>query len=160
MLNVKHFRDLIIVPTLKMVGLESPSATVLLLGTAIQESTLTHLTQLDGDDDPYDDAVGLYQMEVKTHDDIWENYLNYRPQLADAVQGLTAFPPTAREMVGNLWYATAMCRVHYRRVPEALPDPGDIEGMADYWKAHYNTFEGAGTGEEFIENWNEATFGM
>ncbi len=46
-----------------------------------------------------------------------------------------------------------MARVHYLRVPEPLPAPGDIEGLARYWKAHFNTPAGAGTPAGFVANW-------
>lgn len=54
----------------------------------------------------------------------------------------------------NLIYATAMCRVHYRRVPEPLPPAGDLEAQAAYWKAHYNTAAAAdaGTVARFVED--------
>lgn len=157
MLNVVHFRDLIIRPTLKHLGLESEAAVELLLGTAIQESSLTYLTQLGSGP-----AKGLFQMEPATHDDIWSNYLAYREELGVKVAKTCNRHRLgqADEMVGNLWYATAMARVHYLRVPHPLPAPGDVDAMAAYWKSFYNTHEGAGTEEEYIENWNEATFGL
>lgn len=161
MINVKQFRDMVISNTLAILpGCQGTAATNLLLGTAIQESRLTYLAQLDGDSDNYDNALGLYQMERATHDDIWENYLAFRPELGDAVRHMTGWEPRFEELVGNLWYATAMTRIHYRRVPTPLPEWNDVEGMADYWKEHYNTFEGSGTVEEYIENWNVATFGL
>ncbi len=61
--------------------------------------------------------------------------------------------PSSNELIGNMWYGAAMCRIHYLRVPDALPEAGDIPGMAAYWKEFYNTFEGSGTEEEFEENW-------
>ena len=51
----------------------------------------------------------------------------------------------------NLGYATAMCRVHYRRVLEPLPGADDIPGLAEYWKQHYNTPLGRGTVGEFAD---------
>jgi len=155
MLDVKQFRDLVVIPVLNSGQMGGEAATNLVLGTAIQESRLTYLKQLH--DGP---ALGLFQMEPATHDDIWENYLAYRPDLARWVSSLTPFDRTSHELIGNLWYSTAMCRVHYRRDPEPLPAADDIEGLAEYWKRVYNTYEGAGTVEEFIENWNEATFGL
>ncbi len=157
MINVSQFRELIIVPTLKDIGLYSPSAEELLLGTAIQESNLTHLVQLDGDDNPYDDAVGFYQMEVGTHADIWDNYFNTRPEYAEYILqtcNVASSKPHVSCLAYNLRYATAMCRIHYRRVPDALPEPGDLEGMAAYWKTYYNTASGAGKVEDYINNWN------
>jgi hypothetical protein len=46
-----------------------------------------------------------------------------------------------------------MCRLHYRRVPEPLPDAEDINGLAAYWKKYYNTKAGRGSESEFIINW-------
>jgi len=44
-----------------------------------------------------------------------------------------------------------MCRIHYLRVPEPIPDT--IQGQAAYWKMHYNTELGAGTPQEYILSW-------
>ena len=57
-------------------------------------------------------------------------------------------------MIGNLYYAAAMARVHYLRRPEALPPAGDVEALGQYWKNFYNTFLGKGTVEEFVENYH------
>ena len=46
-----------------------------------------------------------------------------------------------------------MARVHYLRVPQPLPAADDIDGLARYWKAHWNTREGAGTPERFVESY-------
>lgn len=148
MLNPTQFRLHVIEPTLSYLGHNSLAAVKLVLGTALQESRLTFLVQLDGGP-----ALGLYQMEPATHDDIWENYLRYR-EGTDLWARLFDITHTgeARELVGNLAYATAMCRVHYLRVPHPLPDADDLEGIAHYWKRHYNTPEGKGTVEEFVKN--------
>ena len=53
-----------------------------LLGTARVESDLRHRRQIGGP------ALGLFQMEPATHNDIWESYLKYRAQLAERVQKL------------------------------------------------------------------------
>lgn len=148
-LDREQFVDLIIGPTLEALGLHSLSAIELLLGTALQESRLCWLHQLGGGP-----ALGVYQMEPNTHKDIWENYLAYRPALAQRIPHIGAMKPHPMMMVGNLWYATAMARIHYLRAPEALPAAGDLEGQAAYWKKYYNTELGAGTVDEYIRNWN------
>jgi hypothetical protein len=43
-----------------------------------------------------------------------------------------------------------MCRVHYYRVPAALPPAGDLAEQAAYWKRYYNTELGRGTVEHFL----------
>ena len=152
MISIPQFRELILKPALTVVDAYSPAAEELVLGTALQESRLEFIKQLGGGP-----ALGLFQMEPNTHEDIWVNYLAYNDELADKVKSLaaptTANHPSANELIGNMWYAAAMCRVHYRRVPEALPAAGDVPGMAAYWKEYYNTYLGAGTEEEYEENW-------
>ena len=152
MIDISQFRELIIKPALTVIDAYSEAADELVLGTALQESRLQYIKQLGGGP-----ALGVFQMEPNTHDDIWENYLAYQDELAEKVLTLAApnggGHPSANELIGNMWYAAAMCRIHYRRVPDALPNAGDVPGMAAYWKEHYNTYLGAGTEEEYEENW-------
>jgi len=145
----EQWREHIIRPTLLKLGLWSLSAERLLLGTAVQESGLQYVVQLGGGP-----ALGAWQMERRTHDDIWDNYLEYRPGLRDAVlQFLAPWPPQeSREiaLVTNAAYCCAMARVHYYRVPQRLPDSDDLPALARYWKEHYNTAKGAGTTLQFM----------
>jgi hypothetical protein len=143
------FLATVIRPTLIQIGLHSKSAEELLLGTAIQESDLTHRRQIGGGP-----GRGLFQMEPATHDDIWKNYLKYRKKLAEKV-GILIVPYkdelTALEFSDR--YAAAMARVHYLRAPEALPSSGNVAAMAKYWKKYYNTPCGAGTEAQYIVKW-------
>ena len=139
----------IIVPTLKYLEMDSPASRNLLLGTAAQESHMgKYIRQIKGP------ALGIYQMEPATHDDIWENYLAYRPSLVKKLnQLLCPGFDNVEQLIWNLKYATAMARIHYRRVPKPLPEPEAIGELALYWKAFYNTFEGKGTVVEFKHNY-------
>lgn len=56
-------------------------------------------------------------------------------------------------MVYNLRFAAAMCRAHYSRVKEPLPDANDLFELGRYWKKYYNTEKGAGTVDEFVSNY-------
>ena len=145
----QNFLENIIRPTLNGLGLGGSAAEELLLGTAIQESSLTHRTQLGGGP-----GLGLFQMEPATHNDIWNNYLKYRPDLGKQVSSLL----TSTDKLGNLQnndaYATAMARVHYLRARGALPSAGDLSGQASYWKSNYNTSLGKGTTSQYVNNWN------
>jgi hypothetical protein len=96
-------------------------------------------------------------MEPATHRDIYENFLKYRPRLRTRLAELTSdlYGATPFEMVGNLRYSVAMCRVHYFRVPHSLPEADDVLGMARYWKRWYNTALGAGTEGQFVEAYEE-----
>lgn len=142
-----QLREYIIRPTLKELGLYSEAAEELLMLTAATESLCgEYLHQVGGP------ALGIFQMEPATHDDIWANWLKYKPTLAGK---LARYGHEARALPGNLYYATAMARIHYRRRPEALPSAMDERGLAQYWKDHYNTHLGAGTADKAIQNYRK-----
>ena len=149
-IDPKHLRDLVIRPTLQRLSLWSDAAEELVLGTAIQESGLQYLQQLDGGP-----ALGLWQMERATHDDIWQNFLHYRTKLGLNILGPYSKPGHSR-LAWDLSYACAMCRAHYLRFPGALPPAGDIDGQAAYWKKFYNTPLGKGTHKQYTANWHRA----
>jgi len=151
MINIEHFKDEVVVPTLTELSMYSEAAVQLVIGTAIQESRLHYLKQI-----PSGIAKGGCQMEEATHNDIWENFIAYKPEIKTTLLGIAnQSMDLTDQLKGNLYYAVAMCRVHYYRVSEALPEENDIEGMARYWKKYYNTPLGAGTEEEFIHNYKE-----
>jgi hypothetical protein len=147
-----HFHRDIILPTLETMKMGGDNIAELLLGTALVESRLTWRKQMANGP-----ARGLYQMEMATHDDIWNNYLTFRKPLADKVlQFKTAHDADPEhELINNDQYGTAMARVHYARVREAIPESGDIEAMANYWKKYYNTMLGKGFPDKYIEVWNQ-----
>jgi hypothetical protein len=101
-------------------------------------------------------AKGLFQMEKATYDDIWENFLKYKPALSNKVDDLSIITIASsnidgfNQLCGNNYYAAAMCRVHYLRVKESMPKEDDLQGMANYWKKYYNTHLGKGKPEDFI----------
>ena len=127
---------------------------MLLLGTALTESGDMHYLHQLGSGP----ALGIYQMEPRTHEDIWENYLNYRKELRREVLAFLApVPEPVEQLMTNLAYATVMCRIHYLRVKEPLPRANELRGLADYWKTHYNTVLGAGQPNTFVRHLREAT---
>lgn len=134
-------------------GLQSPGATALLMGTIAVESAFGRFRRQMGGP-----ALGIVQMEPATYRDIWHNYLEYHPRLAGRVAGFIHSPgsPDERygELVANDELAVAMARVLYRRYPEPIPDPDDIPGLAALWKKRYNTERGKGTVEKYIEAFN------
>jgi len=155
MINAEQLRKYVVIPELKRLGLHSKAAENLVMGTAAQESKMgEYLKQLG--DGP---ARGIFQMEQATEKDIWINYLAYKPKLRDKVLAITATktPYYQDEMLYNLRYAAAMCRIHYLRKRGSLPDHDDVEGLGSYWKDHYNTYLGRGTVEEFVRNYRLTT---
>lgn len=152
-MNIHHFRTYVLRPTLEQIQLWSESAELLLLGTALTESDNLHYLHQLGNGP----ALGVYQMEPRTHDDIWDNYLNFKKELRREVLAyLAPVPEPRQQLITNLAYATVMCRVFYLRKKEALPKADDIRGLANYWKTHYNTYLGAGKPDKFVRYLREA----
>lgn len=145
-MNTHHFLEYVIRPTLERLdhGRRDEAVENLLLGTAIVESQgLGFLKQISGP------ALGVYQIEPETHQDVWDNYLAFRADLASKVRSFASqtFQGEA-ELVPNLAYSTAIARVIYLRVK--APIPNDLEGQAAYWKNHYNTRHGKGTTQHYL----------
>jgi len=148
-MEAKHLRDLVVEPTLKEFGFYSESAAELILGTIAHESKMgRYLKQIKGP------ALGIVQMEPATHDDIWDNYLAFRPELRDKVSALLIPCVSKQEqLVVNLKYAVVMARIHYLRVPEPLPTADDLQGLAEYWDTHYNRNPLKGFPHQFIDDY-------
>ena len=141
-----QIRSLVIRPALSKINLWSPSAEELVLGTAIVESGLTYIRQWG--DGP---ALGLWQVEPSTQNDLYTNFLHYRPELGSKLIELRATGLSLDEnLATNLMYGAAVCRLCYYRKPDALPAAGDIEGQAAFWKQHYNTPLGKGTVTKYV----------
>jgi len=146
-MDIRQFRDLIVVPALGRIGAYSRNAEQLVMGTALAESGLFFIQQIG-----LGPARGFFQMEPATHDDIWENYLRHKLDLVNDLKGLLVRDMDLHDQLyGNLFYAAAMCRIHYLRFSEPLPGPDDWPGFAAYWKKYYNTPAGAGTVEGFLK---------
>lgn len=157
-MNAKQLRELVIRPTLQYLSPAIPyseTAVELLMMTAAHESHLgEYIAQVGGP------ALGIYQMEPDTHGDIYKNFLEYRKELKSnlidiTIGAIVTFQPN-EDLVLNLAYATAMARVHYFRVPEALPEGNlqneeTIRKLAAYAKKYYNTELGKATEEDYYE---------
>jgi len=85
-----HLTTYLIVPTLihmdeVLPGAYSANAIHMLLGILAQESEMgTYLFQKGA---PLTGAKGIFQIESKTHMDVWNSYLKYRYDLALWVRG-------------------------------------------------------------------------
>lgn len=145
----QDLRDYVIIPVLKKMAVITEKPTIysteavglLLMTCAIESKGGFFLHQY-----PSGPAVGIYQMEPDTHADIWDNYLtrkhglDLRPGVDTWMSCSDFFEDTAHEMHGNLYYATAMARVHYWRIPEPIPPftQGWVKQYAEYWDRHWN----------------------
>ena len=133
--------------SLQHLNLDSEDARSLIYSTGKAESDYKTLQQYGGGP-----ALGFFQMEPNTAIDIWDNYVMYRPKYRDKLYAL-GFDEGTLEfcLLSNIGVQAALCRLHYRRVPSALPKAGDLNSQAKYWKKYYNTELGKGTIKHFME---------
>jgi len=127
-------RDEYVLPALHAIGLYSPAAERLLMGTAAIESGFVDFVQLGGGP-----ARGMFQMEPPTFLWLLDNYLADpgRQALRASVLALAVSDrPVADDLVGNHLFAAAMARIKYLSVPEAIPS--DVADQAQYWWHYYN----------------------
>ena len=161
MINPAQFRSEIVRPALKAADMWSEAAENLVLGTAVQESILAWVKQRGAGP-----ALGFYQMEPATADDICRRHLSTRSELAVRLAKATwphCRTPTAyshldakdiaRLLVEDLRFATIMCRLRYWMMPAPLPAASDVDSLAQYWKQHYNTVLGSGKAVEWSEKY-------
>ena len=155
MITPNVFLTTIVRPALAQLGVPDANAEMLLMGTAAHESQLQATHQMGGGP-----ALGYFQMEPVTHDDCWQNFIQFRPELKAKLMACIApaTAPNAQLMVTNSVYAAAMARVRYMRAPGAIPSDG--LAIAQYWKDNYNTTMGAGTVAEFAADWNRLLKGI
>ena len=153
-MNVPAFtRDAMLVkvirPALIALALDGPQSEELLLGVAAQESGFRNIQQVGGP------ALGLFQMEPRTHDDLWKTYLNRRGAMALRLKSLlpVGTQPSAQLLLAYPAYAAGMTRAFFERIPAPLPPAGDLEAQAAYYKKFYNTAGGAATQEEYMANY-------
>jgi hypothetical protein len=133
----------------------SEDAVELLMLTAAQETHLgKYLWQVKGP------ALGVFQMEPATYEDIWANWLCYRQNILDAMNlmyGASGVNWRLR-MKADLVYQIIMARLFYLRVPAALPAKDNPLNMAYYYKKYFNTHLGKATPEEAYKNYRRFCF--
>lgn len=152
MLNSSQLRELIIKPALQDLNLLSDDAIELLIFTCANESDGgTYIKQVGGP------ALGIYQMEPATYNDIWQNFII--PNHSIGIQMLHNFNagrmPEEDRMIYDLRFATAMARLFYARIPSPLPRSIDITGMWNYYKTHYNTSAGKADHDQAVRKYTE-----
>ena len=154
MINTQQLREYIIIPALSKLNAYSKDAEELLVFTCATASNGgEYIHQVKGP------ALGIFQCEPATYADLWRNYIIHRTRLTMIFSlkfNTNGIPPSER-VVYDLDYAAAMARVHYMRVPEALPSGQDVDGMWAYYKKYYNTELGKATKKKSIEAYERYT---
>lgn len=145
-----QFRDMVIIPALQemdthLPGANSEAAVMLLLGTALVESDLKWIKQHKGP------ALGVFQIEPATADDIMKRYIAGKPRFVnmfDEMFGGKWRSKYKELIVTDLRFAVVVCRLRYWMETTTLPQ--DLEGLAQYWDHNYNANKRKGTTAQFI----------
>lgn len=144
--DYRQILERIVRPTLQYLDAADPgqwstAVEQLMMGTLVQESGGVHVYQLAGGP-----ALSWWQVEPETHDDIWDRWLHRRPNLRGRIETLRGdWPPQGARHLVNPYYGLAIARQRFRMVPERMPYAGDVDGLARYYKAHFNTPLGRAT---------------
>lgn len=131
----------------------SENAVDLLMMIACHESLCGRYTkQVNGP------ALGVYQMEPFTHDDLYENFILQRQKLHFAVG---KFLPSTHSLINeksyaellqtDVRYATVLARVFFMRFKDPIPD-SDL-GRAEYAKKFWNTELGKATVSQYLNDY-------
>jgi len=146
MINLEQYRDMILQPSLEQIGMRSKSAEILVLGTGLAESRMTHLKQHNGP------ALSLFGIEPPSYAEVIK-YLHRKPIIKEKLLQACEYQElesTTDRLVCNIKYATLFCRIFYWRFEEPLPHHEDLYGLGKYWKKYYNTHLGKGSADEFV----------
>jgi|TARA_R100000501_G_C2561647_1_gene72042 hypothetical protein len=150
-MNPQQLHDLIIKPTLEYMGgnyYSKESAFLLLCTAAIESDCGYYIKQINGP------ALGIWQMEPSTEDDIWQNCDALDDSPFISVIGDLHLSKDDRVgyngLIESSKYACAMARLKYSMDPNPLPkltgdNNADSRAFYDYYKRVYNTELGAST---------------
>ncbi|MCG2585965.1 PAAR domain-containing protein [Massilia sp. TS11] len=165
--------DSAIRPALKIIKNSDPAMENLLLGTAIQESGFfTHRAQTTGGP-----GTGLFQIEPISAGDILKGLAKKSPEVFGAIVALgygdnitqsinkmdaksqASFAAAVKASLqdSDAFGAAIAGQLYTDRIARnnlTVPQPSDVNGLAELWKRLYNTSSGRGTVAEYISKWN------
>ena len=156
-MDLGQFRTEIVQPTLLAITLWSSSAEELLIATAMHESAgLTYIRQLPRADGRQGPALGFFQIEPATAEDLVKRYIfQDKTELGKRLRIASQFEPWGNineRLLGDMRFGCIIARLKYWSAPPPLPRAGDVPAMAAYWARWYNTRNDPETIQQFIAN--------
>ena len=154
-MQAQQLHDHIIKPALEYMGgnYNTPEARLLLLATAAIESDCGYyIKQVNGP------ALGIWQPEPATHDDIWKNCDALSFDGGEISELLYSLAPLGKcgdmALIASPMYCCVIARLKYSMDRQALPEiTGDRKidevEFYKYYKRVYNTNLGASTFEKW-----------
>lgn len=117
-LSPQELREMVIRPTLIALGKYSQAAENLLMAIALVKQENSHRFEATNGK-----AYGIFQIDVPSHQRVWDKYLAFNPELASKIRGLASQREFLNhphlELATNLSYATAIAWALYLAYPRA-----------------------------------------
>ena len=122
-------------------------AHLLILGTATTETGLGTIKDLT-----VGAGMGICQFDncepYFPFDDLKKRSIKYRDKILAGL-GIDISLVEWEHLRYNTFLSLLFCRLHYLPLAETIPET--VENRAKYWKKYYNTVNGKGTPEHYIE---------
>lgn len=114
----KELREMVIRPTLISLDKYSLAAENLLMAIALVKQENSHRLNTHCDKN-----YGIFQIDVPSHQRVWDKYLAFNPDLASKIRGLASQREFLKhphlELATNLSYATAIAWALHLAYPQA-----------------------------------------
>lgn len=135
--------------------MDSLQARAMLAAIALQESGLRHRVQQDGDDDPYDDAVGWWQFERIGSAEVRRHHAS-ADLMAGVLHVLGYTPDHPHHAIAhNDVLAAAYARLALWRLPGPLP--ASVDDSAEGWRQYLEVWRpGKPHEHRWAANWAQA----
>jgi hypothetical protein len=88
------------------------------------------------------DGIGIYGITSEQHQQAWDQYLAYKPELASKIRSLASrqrfLQNPDEELAQNPAYATAIAWTIYEMAEELLPEQAVNETLASFWQHYFH----------------------
>lgn len=134
-MELKQFDQFVLVPALNIVGLYSPNAHVLMLGTGAIESNYAKLQSFHGCP-----GMGFFNIHDSTYNEIYK-YLNRHEnrQLKETCLSSCLYTswPNKSCLVYNLRWSVIVAILKYQMTNKPFPNHDNAENLAHFYKKYF-----------------------
>lgn len=148
-MHLTDVRIFIVRPALELTNLWSQAGENIVCGTGLVESNFQYEKQIGGGG-----ALGYFQCEPATYRSVkifLENKMN-QTLMREILAAMhwDKLPSDPDILTFDAKFAAIICRIHYLRIKEELPEASDPAAMCNFYKKYYNTPLGKATFEKAI----------
>lgn len=165
-MNYEQYKTYVIRPSLKAINLWSEDAEALIFGTALVESRLRYIVQLNMQETG---AAGFLQIEMPTAKWLCREYIPRKeaidkaiasflwPWNRDTLRMSDLSDISLRELLlYDLRVGVILARMKYYSIPQPLPAKNNVAAMGEYWKKYYNASPNGLPASEFVKLYKDA----